>query len=386
MVVCAVAACGGGSESRDDGAGLGGDTTASDPARAAQPTPTGKATPAPPPGSPSSDSGVASDGSAEASADASTASDPNVIANASCKAPRPSGAPAALPLPIYAGACPAIAAPPSFTTITSSGAQRTFLVFRPAAIAAGEKLPVVFLFHWLGGSPEDMASRLEVQAAVDARRFIGVIPAPKGDVLFRWPFEASQSQGRVDEEARFFDDMLACVGAALPADKECVSSVGVSAGALWTGQLASLRSGRLASMVSLSGGVGGIVRGWTSSPHRVPALVLWGGANDTYPSGVPIMNFQSASKSLLGSLGADGHYIVECTHNCGHTVPPFDVPAAGSGGFVFDPVWRFVLDHPYWLPPSKSPYGGKPLPPAYPAWCGQGAGGAIPRASSAACP
>lgn len=316
---------------------------------------------------------------------APSATDPAVIASASCAAAVPGNGARALALPSYAGACPALAVAPAVTTLTSSGAARTFLVYRPTAIAPGETLPVVFLWHWLGGSADAMASKLEVQAAVDARRFIGVLPVAKGDALFRWPFEASQTQARVDEEARFFDDMLACVGAALPVNKECVSSVGVSAGALWTGQLATLRSERLASMVILSGGVGGVVRGWSTTPHRLPSLVLWGGSSDMYPANVPIMNFETASHSLISSLGMDGHYLVECTHNCGHAVPPFDAPVAGSGGLLFDPVWRFVLDHPYWLPAAKSPYTAKPLPAAYPSWCGQGAGSAVPRAKGAAC-
>jgi predicted esterase len=268
--------------------------------------------------------------------------------------------------------------------MTSSGAQRTFIVVRPTTLAPGETLPVVFLWHWLGGSADAMASTLAVQTAVDARRFIGVLPVAKGDALFRWPFEGSQSQGRVEEEAHFFDDMLACVAAALPVNKECVSSVGVSAGALWTSQLATLRSERLSSMVSLSGGTGGIVRSWSTTPHRLPSLVLWGGASDMYPSNIPIMNFETASHDLEGALSTDGHFILECTHNCGHAVPPFDPPA--SGALLFDPIWRFVLDHPYWLPAGKSPYAGKALPAAYPAWCAQGKGSATPRPSNATCP
>ncbi|HSO31082.1 MAG TPA: hypothetical protein VLT33_01165 [Labilithrix sp.] len=378
LSVVLAAACGGGSAATDEGAPPSG--TAPSPAPTTKPSGGGDLPDA---------AGAANDGSAGDAGDASStngidANDHAVIAGASCKAPLPGNGARASALPVYAGACPSLAASPSFTTITSGGAQRTFIVFRPTTIAAGEKLPVVFLWHWLGGSPEDMGSKLEVQTAVDARRFIGVVPAPKGDALFRWPFEATQSQGRVDEEAAFFDDMLACVGAALPVNKECVSSVGVSAGALWTAQLGTARSARLSSMVVLSGGTGGVVRGWSTAAHRLPALVLWGGESDMYPKNVPIMNFQNASKNLIGALATDGHYLVECTHNCGHAVPPFDVPA--PPGLVFDTVWRFVLDHPYWLTASKSPYAGKPLPSAYPSWCGQGQGSAVARPASAACP
>jgi predicted esterase len=352
----------------------------SDPAPAVGPAPTATTKPSVPE-SPDASRDAHDPHDAPAGPDAD---DPAVIAKASCTGALPSNGARAAALPVYAGTCPALAASPSSTTITTSGAARTFIVIRPTAIAPGEKLPVIFLWHWLGGSPEDMGSRLEVQTAVDARRFIGVVPAPKGDAIFRWPIEGSQSQARVEEEAIFFDDMLACVGAVLPVNKECVSSMGVSAGALWTAQLAGVRSQRLASMVSLSGGVGGVVRPWSAATHRLPALVLWGGADDLYPANIPIVNFQNASKGLIGALAKDSHYVMECTHNCGHAVPPFDVPAAP--GLMFDPVWRFVLDHPYWLAASKSPYAGKALPPAYPSWCGQGPGSATARAPSAACP
>ena len=319
-----------------------------------------------------------------APADAAQADAASAVATASCKVAPPAGTPRAPALPAYAGTCPTLVAAPGYTEITSSGASRRFLVYKPTSPVAGEKLPVVFLWHWLGGSPEDVASKLEVQASVDARRFVAVVPSPKGDALFRWPFEATQSQARVDEEAKYFDDMLACVGQALPVEKECVSSVGVSAGALWTAQLATVRSFRLASMVSISGGVGDVVRPWTTTPHRLPALVLWGGASDSYPSQVPIMNSDRASKKLESSLATDGHFFLECVHNCGHAVPPFDAPP--TGGLVFDPVWRFVMDHPYWLGAGQSPYTTGALPTAMPTWCAKGQGSATPRPANAACP
>jgi predicted esterase len=287
---------------------------------------------------------------------------------------------------VYAGTCPALAQAPAKTTFASSGSQRDFIVVRPQTIATGESLPVVFLWHWLGGSPEGMSSRLEVQAAVDLRRFIAVLPAPKGDVLFRWPFEDAQSQSRVDEEATFFDDMLACVAASLPINKECVSSAGVSAGALWTSQLAVARSTRLSSIVSLSGGTGGNVRDWTTTTHRLPSLILWGGPDDIFSyNKIPVLNFEKASKDLIGALANDGHFALECIHNCGHDVPPFDAPAPGSGGLQFDVLWRFVLDHPYWLGANESPYTGKPLPSPYPSWCAIGKDHATPRPPGSAC-
>ena len=280
---------------------------------------------------------------------------------------------------MYAGTCPAIAAAPSATKL----GDREFIVFQPATIAAGEKLPVVFLWHWLGGSADKMGTVLEVQAAVDKHRFVAVVPSSKSDALFRWPIEDSQPQSRVDEEAQFFDDMLACVSAALPVNADCVSTAGVSAGALWSAQLAVARSQRISSFVSLSGGVGGMVRDWSSVPHHMPALVLWGGSDDVYPENFTLVDFEDASRDLEGALGKDGHFMVECIHNCGHAVPPFDAPP--PGGLRFDMMWRFLLDHPYWLPDGQSPYALSSLPSAFPAWCAIGAGKATARAPGSVC-
>ena len=58
----------------------------------------------------------------------------------------------------------------------------------------------------------------------------------------KWPFDITQSQTRMDEEFLFFDDMLACVEAQYHINTSCVSTVGVSAGALFTDQLAQARS------------------------------------------------------------------------------------------------------------------------------------------------
>jgi hypothetical protein len=82
-----------------------------------------------------------------------------------------------------------------------------------------------------------------------------------------------------------------------------------------------------------------------------------------------------ASHDLEMNLVTGGQFFVECVHNCGHSVPPFDPPMGES---KFKPMWQFGLDHPFWLYPGESPYENG-LPADMPDWCGIGMGGATPR-------
>jgi hypothetical protein len=60
-------------------------------------------------------------------------------------------------------------------------------------------------------------------------------------------------------------------------------------------------------------------------------------------------------------------------------VPPVDDQVAGLAA-----LYRFALDHPYWLAFGKSPYQVNGLPAGVPSWCGIGAGSATAR--TGACP
>jgi hypothetical protein len=144
----------------------------------------------------------------------------------------------------------------------------------------------------------------------------------------------------------------------------------VSAGALFTDQLAGARGDYLSSFLSLSGGVGGVIRPWGSPKHHLPGLVLWGGPTDTCAG---LLSFETMSKSLEGELEKDGNFFIECVHNCGHSEPPI----TGTSS-KFQGLWDFVLDHPYWTTPGKSPYQKDGLPATMPSWCGIGKGSATP--------
>lgn len=292
-----------------------------------------------------------------------------------CSDDPPSGADLPDPLPTYAGECPVLE--PGRNTITTSGNSRTFILAVPADLDPSESLPVAFLWHWLGGDADGFIEKGEVQAAVDEVRFLAIAPDSKDDVLAKWPFLLLDSEARLEEEAVFFDDMLACVAEQFNVNESCVSTAGVSAGGLWVSQLAQLRSNRLSSFLSLSGGVGtpgdivNPVHPWNGTSHRMPAMVLWGG-----PSDFCGVNFQTTSTNLEDGLIDDGHFFVECVHNCAHAEPPMEPP---EGESAYISLWTFMLDHPYWLRDGESPYLAEGLPDVFPSWCGIGQGSATIR-------
>lgn len=295
----------------------------------------------------------------------------------------PPGASSPPPPPTYTrGACPTLTS--GVNQLPTQGGTREFILVLPADPQPGEEFPVVFLWHWLGGSANSFLTKGEVQAAATQQRFIAVIPEAKDDPLnvFKWPYSIVDPEPRVQEELAFFDDMFACLAEQQPLNLQCVSTGGVSAGALWTDQLAGHRGQYFSSILSMSGGTGGLIKPWISPAHKMPAFVLWGGPTDQC---VTIL-FELTSKELEQRLNEENHFFVECVHNCAHAEPPFDPPPGKS---KYAGMWQFFLDHPYWLADGASPWAVDGLPPGTPEWCGIGAGSAVPRVGDCpppACP
>ncbi len=310
-----------------------------------------------------------------------------------CGQPPPEGSPTPTPPPLKM-ACPVLVT--GENSFDSGGVTRTFQMVFPANMMPGEQYPVLVLWHWLKSSSQDFIDTGMVQAAADDQRFIAIVPdnIPTDIALtsydVNWPFDITQSAARMNQEFTFFDDMLSCVEQQYNVNQNCVSTVGVSAGGLFIGQLIQARSTTLSSFVSLSGGVGdNIIKGWSGpTPHKLPGLVLWGGNGPPTMQTKDIlgcfgigMDFSVASQALETGLTADNHFLVECIHNCGHAVPPIDAPPGQS---QFAGIWEFLFNHPYWLPPGQSPYLTSGLQDL-PAWCAIGQGNATPR-SAGNCP
>ncbi|MBX7082658.1 MAG: hypothetical protein K1X88_25860 [Nannocystaceae bacterium] len=323
-------------------------------------------------GSSSSSSGADSSSSGAGSSESSGGTTGDIdVPDVLCNAAPPDDAELPPPPPPYTGGtCPQLV--PGVNALPSTGHDREFIVVVPQDLQPGESLPLVFLWHWLGGDANAFLEKADVQNAANQLRFAAAIPSERGDLLFRWPFTTIDSDGRMQEEFAFFDDMLACMTESFAINTSCVSSVGVSAGALFTDQLGSARGEYLASIVSLSGGVGGFVRPWSGSPHIMPAMVLWGGPSDFCVA----IDFEAGSHNLESALVDAGHPVLECIHNCGHSEPPFEPPSPELTKYIG--MWRFWLDHPYWLADGETPWS-EGLPEGTPQWCSLGVGTATPR-------
>jgi predicted esterase len=303
---------------------------------------------------------------------------PRPALSLTCRDAVPAGAEQAPEPPEYSGGtCPVLTTGTTLNLIATGGMDREFMVVVPSKIASDEQLPVIFMWHWLNASAMSFYEQADVQNAVDEGRFIAVLPNGIGSLPANWPWSTITAPEVMEAEFVFFDDMLACVSQQFPVNKNCVASAGVSDGALWTSQLAGGRGEYLSSIVVLSGGVDsdfgiGKIRPWTPAAHKMPAIVLWGGPDDV----CIVLQFEEASMNLEAALEADGHFMIECVHDCGHGVPPIE---ATGGRTQFAVLWDFVNEHPYWLGPGESPYLETGLPEAFPDWCAIGVGNATPR-------
>ncbi|MBL8950830.1 MAG: hypothetical protein JNK82_08645 [Myxococcaceae bacterium] len=289
------------------------------------------------------------------------------------------------PLPTYSGgACPSFPAGTSndggtvidVTGFTSSGVARAFKVVVPRNYDPAQKWPVVFGWHWLNASAGSIVREGEYEVATEQLGFIAVAPfartKPNGDKLyqFNWPFvegTTQQNSVQAEEELVFFEDMLACVAATYNVDERRVHMMGVSAGGLWTSFLMSTpRANRVASFLVISGGLGRdpfnvFNMQFTPQAHKFPALVLWGGTTDSLG-----LDFHQASLRLRDALTMDNHFVVTCTHDAGHAMPPIPQPASGTR---FRPLYDFLLTHSYGLPARTSPWQQSGLPADAPGWC-----------------
>lgn len=226
--------------------------------------------------------------------------------------------------PVYSGGtCPELVADDN-EGFATGGEERSFRLLLPEDPVGA---PVVFAWHWLGGSPSQMIRYMALED-IAADGAIVVVPASSG-AAFEWMF-TMEAEGNID--LALFDDVRACLYEQYDIDLSRVWSAGFSAGALWTTYLSMYRSDALASVAIFSGGTEPFIPYSTPTDPGLPALVTWGGEDDLYAG----LSFEQASTAYTAAMLEDGHFIVNCEHDGGHTIP--------DGGPEY--AWRFLQDHP----------------------------------------
>jgi predicted esterase len=177
------------------------------------------------------------------------------------------------------------------------------------------------------------------------------VPHVSGQFHTAWGFVGDSSL-----DAALFEEALSCLDAHYGIDRGRVYTTGFSAGALWSTWLVMNRSPYLAAAVLFSGGVPGPPMGgaYTSPDFDLPVLALHGGTSDIYGGGV--IRFNEATTALADGLKADGHFVVVCNHDRGHTIP-FN---------VMDFAIPFLFDHRFGS--ADSPHSGG-LPQSWPSFC-----------------
>lgn len=260
--------------------------------------------------------------------------------------------------PAYSGGvCPAFV--PGYNTgFVAGGLSRDFALILPSDIDETGTYPLLFAWYHISGNAMDFVDQVGAQALADEARGIIVIPQDSGMFKAKWP-ATPLDIGQSGVDLSMFDDLYACIAQQYAINTNCVSSLGVSAGGLWTSYLGSVRGQYLASNLTISGGhPSEIVGPWWpwASPRPFAGLVMWGG-----PSDMLGIDFNAASLNLVGDYTGSGHATLRCEHTGGHGIPP------AADGDPLRTALHFIRNHPFWLA-GESPLD-MGMPDFYPSYC-----------------
>jgi polyhydroxybutyrate depolymerase len=163
-----------------------------------------------------------------------------------------------------------------------NGRERSFLAYLPASYDGTRPLPVLFVFHGFGSSPENIMGMADFNPLADEQAFIVVYPRAteqpsqwyNGVGVLR-PFDD-------DRDVQFFDALLAEAISQWCVDAQRVYVVGFSMGGGMAHRLACERADRIAAFGTVAGAFTNIPNG--CNPARpVPVMALHGLADRVVP-------------------------------------------------------------------------------------------------------
>ena len=231
--------------------------------------------------------------------------------------------------PYSGGTCPELVEGAN-SDFASAGESREFQLKLPEDPVGA---PVVFLWHWLGGTASQALQTFRYGQLPEDEGVIVVAPSSCCDP-FEWQFMTPPEE---NVDLVFFDDLLTCLDEQFSVDRDRIWATGMSAGGLWTTYLTVERAGWLVATAPFSGGTDPVVA-YRTPDEPIPVMLTWGGPTDIYA----VLSFEEASLAFESSLMTDGHFVVECLHDGGHTIPTGGPAAA----------WEFFEAHPRGVAPE----------------------------------
>lgn len=255
---------------------------------------------------------------------------------------------------IYTGIdkCPVLLA--GDNTVTSAERTRQFQVFLPKDVTDPTGLPLVLLFHGVGGEPGTMVEDSGLLAEQAKKPFVLVAPRSErgsnGKALLKTDWYYGKTAFDMDNpDLVFFDDVVKCAAGQFKTDAKRVYVTGMSGGGLISAFIGVNRPKVVAAAAPFSGGY---LHALPAVAGKVPFVVSWGGPNDTAYE----QNFDAMAKKLTADLLAAGHLVIACDHGLKHIWPK-------EGGAY---AAAFLLGHKLG---EASPFATAGLGAEWPSYC-----------------
>ncbi|MCX5999985.1 MAG: hypothetical protein NTU41_10465 [Chloroflexi bacterium] len=162
-------------------------------------------------------------------------------------------------------------------SLDHSGIERTYFLHVPSGLYEGEPVPLVLVFHGGGGNGTSLVGFSGFDKVADREEFIAVFPDGVGGNWNdgRENFASESHQLNVDDVG-FTDALIETIAGEFPVDRKRIYATGISNGGIFCHFLAGQRSGTLAAIAPVAGGIAVPFNEQFNPDEAVSVLIIQG--------------------------------------------------------------------------------------------------------------
>jgi polyhydroxybutyrate depolymerase len=219
--------------------------------------------------------------------------------------------------------------------ITAAGVKRRFRLFVPDFRPRIDRLPLVFVFHGLGGNGTQVAAATKFEDLAKDQKFMVCCPDA---IDGKWAI-ARSADTRKDIE--FIRQIVSRIHKAFPLNRYRIYATGMSMGAYFCHHLANAKSKWVAAIAPHSGGLGTLAATGITAKRKYPVLLIHG-EQDRIVSA-------DHSRTAKAAYEKAGHTVrLRVVEGLGH--------AWATEQDITKAIWRFFQQHPLgWRKPTATP-------------------------------